>query len=121
VDNTGTACRAPKGRGQCALRPYFFRTDFLDTSSLPKIANHIADYDGSVGKTRELATERNHAHPGDPSKLGQALLQIVNSPEPRVRLPLGTDALRGVLDKLEFVVIRRLIHRVSSGWFLETG
>jgi NAD(P)-dependent dehydrogenase (short-subunit alcohol dehydrogenase family) len=94
---------APLGIHATVVEPGSFRTDFLDSSSLAKTANHIADYDGSVGKTRELAAERNHTQPGDPSKLGQALLQIVNSPEPPVRLALGTDALRGVLDKLEFV------------------
>ena len=46
-----------------------------------------------MGKTREVAVERNHQQPGGPKKLTQVLIQLANPPEPPARLPLGTDTL----------------------------
>jgi hypothetical protein len=65
--------------------------------------NRIADYSATVGKMRELAAGRNHQQPGDPSKLGQAILQPVHAAEPPMRLPLGTDTLQSIADKNKFV------------------
>ncbi|MDF5722144.1 MAG: hypothetical protein PUP91_16985 [Rhizonema sp. PD37] len=41
--------------------------------------------------------------PGDPTKLAQAILEIVNTDEPPLRLPLGTDTLQAIAEKNTFV------------------
>jgi NAD(P)-dependent dehydrogenase (short-subunit alcohol dehydrogenase family) len=81
------------------VEPGYFRTDFLDSSSLRDTEINIADYAEMVGKLREFAAGRNHQQAGDPKKLGEALVQLVNAPEPPLRLPLGTDALEWIAAK----------------------
>jgi NAD(P)-dependent dehydrogenase (short-subunit alcohol dehydrogenase family) len=94
---------APLGIRVTVVEPGAFRTDFLKDNSLTQTKQRIADYEVSAGKTRESAAARNGKQPGDPVKLGQALLQLLNAPEPPLRLPLGTDALEGIAYKLKFV------------------
>ena len=94
---------APLGIHATVVEPGYFRTDFLDSSSLDTTKERIADYAESAGKVREVATEKNHQQPGDPKKLAKALIQLVNAPEPPVRLPLGTDTLARIAEKNAFV------------------
>jgi NAD(P)-dependent dehydrogenase (short-subunit alcohol dehydrogenase family) len=93
----------PLGIHATVVEPGYFRTDFLDSSSLAETAVRIPDYAATVGKTREMAAGRNHQQQGDPSKLAQAFLQLVNAAEPPVRLPLGTDTLERIAAKNAFV------------------
>ncbi len=75
------------------VAPGFFRTNFLDQSSLTRTNNIIDDYNETVGKTRDLATDKNHKQVGDPTKLAQALVQIANSKNPPLHLLLGRDTI----------------------------
>ncbi len=45
----------------------------------------------------------NHEQPGDPDRLAQASLTLVEAEEPPLRLPLGTDAVARIEDKNAFV------------------
>ena len=94
---------APLGIHTTVVEPGFFRTDFLDSSSLITTANVISDYADTVGKMRDSLGGHNHQQPGDPSKLAQAILQLVKAAAPPVRLPLGTDTLKRIADKNGFV------------------
>lgn len=94
---------APLGIHATVVEPGFFRTDFMDSRSLAATKGRISDYAGTVGKTREFAVERNHQQPGDPSKLAQAIVQLANTDEPPLRLPLGEDVLERIADKNRFV------------------
>lgn len=85
------------------VEPGFFRTDFLDQHSLVKTALEIDDYEGSVGAVRRFAESANHAQPGDPSKLAEAILALVNAPTPPLRLPLGSDTVARIEAKNAFV------------------
>jgi NAD(P)-dependent dehydrogenase (short-subunit alcohol dehydrogenase family) len=80
---------APLGIHATVVEPGFFRTDFLDRSSLIKTANVINDYADTVGKMRDLVGGHNHQQAGSPSKLAQAILQLAKAAEPPMRLPLG--------------------------------
>jgi NAD(P)-dependent dehydrogenase (short-subunit alcohol dehydrogenase family) len=93
----------PLGIHATVVEPGFFRTDFLDSSSLLETAARIVDYADTVGTMREIAAGRNHQQPGDPTKLAQAMLRLVSAGEPPVRLPLGTDTLQRIAAKNAFV------------------
>ena len=94
---------APLGIRVTCVQPGFFRTDFLDSTSLSSTATQIDDYASTVGAMREFSAGANHRQPGDPRKLVQALLQVADSPEPPVRLPLGSDAVAQLEEKLGIV------------------
>ncbi|HEY9697545.1 MAG TPA: oxidoreductase [Trichocoleus sp.] len=94
---------APLGIHATVIEPGYFRTNFLDHSSLRQSATQIPDYAETVGKTRNIAAGRNHQQPGDPTKLAQAILEIVNTANPPLRLPLGTDTLQAIAKKHAYV------------------
>jgi NAD(P)-dependent dehydrogenase (short-subunit alcohol dehydrogenase family) len=84
---------APLGVHATVVEPGFFRTDFLNDNSLVSTRQQIADYAETVGVTRDFAAGANHAQPGDPQKLSTAMLKLVDSDSPPVRLPLGSDTV----------------------------
>lgn len=90
---------APLGVQVTVVEPGFFRTDFLDTSSLVATRSRIDDYAATVGAMRDFAASANHGQPGDPSKLASALLQLADSEQPPVRLQLGSDTVQRVRAK----------------------
>jgi NAD(P)-dependent dehydrogenase (short-subunit alcohol dehydrogenase family) len=94
---------APLGIHATVVEPGYFRTGFLDGSSLRPSAVQIPDYAQTVGKIRNVAAGLNYQQPGDPTKLAPAILQIVNADEPPLRLPLGTDTLQTIAEKNAYV------------------
>lgn len=84
---------APLGIKATAVEPGLFRTNFLDESSYVESKNIIGDYATTVGELRKGAKHLNGTQPGDPAKLGKALVQLVNSKNPPVHLMLGNDTL----------------------------
>jgi NAD(P)-dependent dehydrogenase (short-subunit alcohol dehydrogenase family) len=93
----------PLGIHATVVEPGFFRTDFMDASSLARTAVQIEDYQSTVGKTRAFADEHNHQQPGYPAKLAKALLKLPAMPDPPVRLQLGSDAVKRIEQKNAFV------------------
>jgi NAD(P)-dependent dehydrogenase (short-subunit alcohol dehydrogenase family) len=94
---------APLGIHATVVEPGYFRTNFLDSSSLRPSAVQIPDYAQTVGKIRDVAAGLNYQQPGDPTKLGQAILELVNADAPPLRLPLGTDTLQAIAKKNAYV------------------
>ncbi len=94
---------APLGIAVTVVEPGFFRTDFLDASSLVATRDRIADYAATVGAMRDFAQGANHQQPGDPLKLAGALLRLADSEQPPVRLQLGSDTVERVRAKNLFV------------------
>jgi NAD(P)-dependent dehydrogenase (short-subunit alcohol dehydrogenase family) len=84
---------APLGIYATVVAPGFFRTEFLDSTSLIRTAHVIDDYAGTVGEMRSFATQVNKKQPGDPKKLAQAFITLTNAEKPPVHLPLGNDTL----------------------------
>ncbi|MGA0609431.1 oxidoreductase [Caldimonas sp. KR1-144] len=101
---------APLGIRATTVQPGFFRTDFLDASSMVKTAREIADYAPTVGAMRTLMRGANHQQPGDPKKLAQALLKLVDAPEPPVHLPLGSDTVARLGEK------HRVVEAELAAW-----
>ncbi|HEY9619830.1 MAG TPA: oxidoreductase [Crinalium sp.] len=94
---------APLGIHVTVVEPGYFRTDFLDATSLRKTTTQISDYAETVGRIRAFAAEHNHQQPGNPTKLAQAILQLAAADKPPLRLPLGTDTLQAIANKNAYV------------------
>ena len=84
---------APLGIQVTVVEPGYFRTDFLDTSSLATVPTVIDDYHRTSGAMRSFAADVNHQQPGDPAKLAKVLVAFADAPKPPVRLPLGSDTV----------------------------
>ncbi|CAE6474421.1 unnamed protein product, partial [Rhizoctonia solani] len=90
---------APLGIHATVVAPGFFRTDFLDSSSLSRSERVIDDYAATVSEMRSFAAQANHRQPGDPAKLGQAFVRLANAEKPPVHLLLGNDTLARYREK----------------------
>jgi NAD(P)-dependent dehydrogenase (short-subunit alcohol dehydrogenase family) len=93
----------PLGIHATVVEPGYFRTDFLDASSLVVAPDVIGDYDETSGAVRRRAVQINHNQPGDPAKLAAAMITLVDAPNPPLRLPLGTDTLAAIAAKNTYV------------------
>ncbi len=90
---------APLGIKVTIVEPGPFRTDFLGRSGV--IAEQrIADYDTTAANMRKYFAENDGKQPGDPLRAVHAMMQVVNSPEPPLRLLLGASALQRLRTKL---------------------
>jgi NAD(P)-dependent dehydrogenase (short-subunit alcohol dehydrogenase family) len=83
-----------------ALAPGQFRTDWAGRS-MDRTARSIADYDAVMDPVRAGRQAKSGHQPGDPMKAAQALLALIEAPNPPVRLFLGDDALGLVDQKLD--------------------
>jgi NAD(P)-dependent dehydrogenase (short-subunit alcohol dehydrogenase family) len=104
----------PLGIHATVVEPGYFRTDFLDASSLVVSKNIIDDYDATSGAVRRRAVEMNHNQPGDPHKLAAALVELADASEPPLRLPLGSDTLAAIEEKNAFVAAETNAWRALS-------
>jgi NAD(P)-dependent dehydrogenase (short-subunit alcohol dehydrogenase family) len=89
----------PFGIHVSALAPGQFRTDWAGRS-MDRSPRRIADYDAVMDPIRTARQAKSGSQPGDPAKAAQALLALVEAPNPPVRLFLGDDALKLVDEKL---------------------
>lgn len=94
---------APLGIAVTIVEPGYFRTDFLDASSLHTEGAVIDDYAATLGVVREHARDVNHAQPGDPVKAVAAMLRLAEAERPPLRVQLGSDSFGAVAHKLATV------------------
>jgi NAD(P)-dependent dehydrogenase (short-subunit alcohol dehydrogenase family) len=83
-----------------AVAPGSFRTNWAG-SSMTRSPRSIADYDATFDPIRRKREEVSGKQLGDPQKAAQAMLQLIDSPNPPAHLLLGSDALGLVRSKLE--------------------
>jgi NAD(P)-dependent dehydrogenase (short-subunit alcohol dehydrogenase family) len=91
---------APLGVHVTIVEPGPFRTDFLGRSGV-EAANRIADYDATVGKTRDYFHDQAGKQLGDPVKAVKAILAAVEAPEPPRHLILGSLAFNRMIARVE--------------------
>jgi short-subunit dehydrogenase len=84
---------APFGIHVTLIEPGPFRTDFLGRS-ITQAAEIISDYDKTAGSARRYAEDNNGKQKGDPLRAVHAMMQVVESPNPPLRLLLGNIALQ---------------------------
>ena len=91
---------APLGIHVTAIEPGPFRTDFLGRSGV-EAANRIADYDATAGNARRYMSDQDGKQAGDPLRAVRAMIAVVESPNPPLRLLLGASALKRLREKLD--------------------
>ena len=82
-----------------AVEPGSFRTVWAGRSMI-RAPRGIGDYDALMNPIRERRLAMSGNQIGDPAKLGEAVVRLVNSPEPPAHLLLGSDAVALVDRKL---------------------
>jgi NAD(P)-dependent dehydrogenase (short-subunit alcohol dehydrogenase family) len=91
---------APLGIHVTIVEPGPFRTDFLGRSGVIA-TKKMADYDKTAGNMRRYFAENDGKQPGDPLRAVHAMMQVVASPNPPLRLLLGVSALKRTRAKLD--------------------
>ena len=91
---------APLGVRVSIVEPGALRTDFHSARSLQIASRSIDDYAQTSGRTVQRLSELDGQQPGDPELEAQALLDLVDAPQPPLRLLLGSDALQRARIKL---------------------
>jgi len=92
----------PLGIKVTIVEPGPFRTDWAGRS-IKQSKTVIGDYDQTAGERRRQTEARSGNQPGDPVRAAQAIMAVVDAPEPPLRLLLGKPALglaRAKLDSL---------------------
>ena len=87
---------APLGIAVTVIEPGYFRTEFLEASSVVETKGVIADYADTSGKVRTIAKQVSLNQPGDPVRLAKAVVELASAKAPPLRLPLGTDTIAAI-------------------------
>jgi NAD(P)-dependent dehydrogenase (short-subunit alcohol dehydrogenase family) len=91
---------APLGIHVTLIEPGPFRTDFLGRSGVVA-AKRIEEYDATAGKARDYRSDQDGKQAGDPIRAVHAMIAVVESPNPPLRLLLGAVALKRLRAKLD--------------------
>lgn len=90
---------APFGIFVTVVEPGFFRTDFLESSSVQYGTLAVEAYAEGSQASRAFYEDRNGKQAGDPAKLAEALLMLAAAPAPPTRFAVGSDAVAVVSQK----------------------
>ena len=104
---------APLGISVIIVEPGYFRTDFLDESSLHTEATIIDDYAQTAGAMRTTAAGVNHAQPAIRLS-GRSDCPHPGVADPPLRIQLGSDSYTAIANNLAFVAgEQKMWHDVS--------
>jgi NAD(P)-dependent dehydrogenase (short-subunit alcohol dehydrogenase family) len=102
VAETLAAEVAPFGIKVMAVEPGAFRTNLFGPGAAVMSAENPA-YAGTVGATRRFVENGDGTQPGDPAKAASAIRTALAAETTPVRLPLGGDAVDGIIAHLDSV------------------
>ena len=92
----------PLGIKVTIVEPGPFRTNWAGKSM--KFASHqIEEYKETAGKLRDTITSYSGNQPGDPVKGAKAVMHIINTSKPPLRLLLGKVAIERAKGKLKWI------------------
>ncbi|MGW4496941.1 SDR family NAD(P)-dependent oxidoreductase [Streptomyces sp. NPDC004376] len=89
----------PFGIRTTVVEPGYFRTELLTDASSNFAELSIDDYAERSAAMQEGRVRMNGKQPGDPAKLADALLKVVDLAEPPLRFVAGSDAIEAVAVK----------------------
>jgi NAD(P)-dependent dehydrogenase (short-subunit alcohol dehydrogenase family) len=92
----------PLGIKVLIVEPGPFRTDFAGRS-LKVSSRHINDYDATVHARVATLKANSGKQAGDPAKAAEAIIQVVQSSDPPLRLVLGKFGVDHIRAKLEMI------------------
>lgn len=92
---------APLGIKVTIVEPGAFRTSIGRSFVIAE--QQINDYASTSGRVLKMLQDREGKEPGDPNKAAIAMLQVVESDNPPLRLALGADAYDAISKKLSSV------------------
>ncbi len=82
------------------VAPGLFRTGFYDKGTWRTVPDiHIEDYDSNRWQNAFVKDADRREQPGDPDKLAKLIIEVSNSENPPLHLPVGADAPQ-VIDSL---------------------
>ncbi|BCL37265.1 hypothetical protein NSMS1_37120 [Nostoc sp. MS1] len=84
------------------IEPGAFRTDF-NGRSLATAKQSIDAYAPMINASLQWFKQMDGKQPGNPQAAAQAIIQALESPDPPMRLALGTDAMSLIQEKLEWL------------------
>lgn len=90
----------PLGIKVTIIEPGSSRTNF-SSRALSTLSHQINDYAQTSGKIMQRLQERDGKQPNDPAKAAAAMIQVVESDNPPLRLALGEDSVSLITQKLE--------------------
>ena len=83
------------------VEPGFFRTDFLEPTSVKHGSQPIPDYAEASAALKSFYDARSRNQAGDPDRLGKALVALADAPQQPTRWAAGSDALKVVQSKID--------------------
>lgn len=93
---------APLGIKVTIISPSGFRTDWAGRSAnTSKIV--IDDYAATAGANKDSIRGYSGSQPGDPMRAAQAIMKVVDAPNPPYRLLLGKGALKSAHAKMDLL------------------
>jgi NAD(P)-dependent dehydrogenase (short-subunit alcohol dehydrogenase family) len=111
---------APFGIQITLVEPGFFRTDLLAPSNVRWASNRIDDY--AAEGSAEAMSSYDGKQPGDPAKLGEALVELAGLGSPPKLFVAGSDALSmitpSVEARLQAIHADEALSRSTDGAFL---
>lgn len=85
------------------VSPGYFRTNFLESSSLMLPKNALPEYTQARQAQLIHQTEINGNQPGNPEKAAEVMIAVSKMEQPPMHLFLGQDAYQFAADKIQFV------------------
>jgi len=82
------------------IEPGFFRTNLIERGSAKYAKSSIADY-AHEGSAEDMWSQYDGKQPGDPCKLGKAVVKIANMEQPINLFVAGEDALGVIIPVVE--------------------